>query len=76
MAVDLNSEDGRALVRRLAVSADVLVENFRPGTAARLGLGYEELSAVKPRLVYGPMSQHPGYDAIAQAMSGAMSMNG
>jgi formyl-CoA transferase/CoA:oxalate CoA-transferase len=66
------------LVRRLAASADVLVENFRPGTVARLGLGYEELRSVNPRLVYGsisgyghtgPMSQDAGYDAIAQAMS-------
>ncbi len=85
LAVDLKSEDGRALVRRLALSADIVVENFRPGSAARLGLGYDELSAVNPRLVYGsvsgyghtgPMSQHPGYDAIAQAMSGAMSVTG
>ena len=85
LAVDLKSADGIAVVRRLASSADVLVENFRPGTAARLGLGYAELSAVNPRLVYGsvsgyghtgPMSQHPGYDAIAQAMSGAMSVTG
>ena len=51
LAIDLKSEVGRDLVRRLAESADVLVENFRPGTAARLGLGYEELRAVNPRLV-------------------------
>jgi formyl-CoA transferase/CoA:oxalate CoA-transferase len=85
LAIDLKSEVGRDLVRRLAESADVLVENFRPGTAARLGLGYEELRAVNPRLVYGsvsgyghtgPMSQDAGYDAIAQAMSGAMSVTG
>ena len=85
LAIDLKSEIGMDLVRRLAASADVLVENFRPGTAARLGLGYEELRAVNPRLVYGsisgyghtgPMSQGAGYDAIAQAMSGAMSVTG
>ena len=85
LAVDLKSADGRAVVRRLALSADVVVENFRPGTAERLGLGYDELSTVNPRLVYGsvsgyghtgPMSHHPGYDAIAQAMSGAMSVTG
>ena len=45
LAVDLKSDDGKTLVRRLAESADVLVENFRPGTAARLGLGYQELHA-------------------------------
>jgi crotonobetainyl-CoA:carnitine CoA-transferase CaiB-like acyl-CoA transferase len=85
LAIDLKSDDGKNLVRRLAESADVLVENFRPGTAARLGLGYEELQALNPRLVYGsvsgyghtgPMSRHAGYDAIAQAMSGAMSVTG
>jgi formyl-CoA transferase/CoA:oxalate CoA-transferase len=85
LAVDLKSDAGRDLVRRLAHSADVLVENFRPGTAARLGLGYEELHSLNPRLVYGsvsgyghtgPMSQDPGYDAVAQAMSGAMSVTG
>src|SRR4029453_3585093 len=85
LAIDLKSADGRNLVRRLAESADVLVENFCPGTAARLGLGYEELQALNPRLVYGsvsgyghtgPMSRHAGYDAIAQAMSGAMSVTG
>ena len=85
LAVDLKSGDGKALVRRLAQEADVLVENFRPGTAARLGFGYEELQALNPRLVYGsvsgyghtgPMSRHAGYDAIAQAMSGAMSVTG
>lgn len=85
LAIDLKSEVGRDLVRRLAGSADVLVENFRPGTAARLGLGYDELRAVNPRLVYGsvsgyghtgPMSSDAGYDAIAQAMSGAMSVTG
>jgi crotonobetainyl-CoA:carnitine CoA-transferase CaiB-like acyl-CoA transferase len=56
VAVDLKSKDGRALVRRLALSADVAVENFRSGAAARLGLGYEELSALNPRLVYGSVS--------------------
>lgn len=85
LAIDLKSDVGKGLVQRLAASADVLVENFRPGTAARLGLGYDELRAVNPRLVYGsisgyghtgPMSQDAGYDAIAQAMSGAMSVTG
>jgi crotonobetainyl-CoA:carnitine CoA-transferase CaiB-like acyl-CoA transferase len=85
LAVDLKSEQGKALVRRLAGSADVLVENFRPGTAARLGLGYGELRVLNPRLVYGsvsgyghtgPMSEQAGYDAIAQALSGAMSVTG
>jgi crotonobetainyl-CoA:carnitine CoA-transferase CaiB-like acyl-CoA transferase len=85
LAVDLKSEEGLALVLRLAASADVVLENFRPGTAERLGLGYAALSATNPRLVYGsvsghghtgPLSRNAGYDAIAQAMSGAMSVTG
>jgi crotonobetainyl-CoA:carnitine CoA-transferase CaiB-like acyl-CoA transferase len=85
LAVDLKSPEGLAAVRRLALTADVLVENFRPGTADRLGLGYEELSRENPGLVYasisgygqtGPDSRRPGYDAIAQARSGIMSVTG
>lgn len=85
IAVDLKSAEGRAAVRRLAMKADVIVENFRPGTAAHLGLGFEELSQDNPGLVYasisgygqtGPESQRPGYDAIAQARSGIMSVTG
>jgi crotonobetainyl-CoA:carnitine CoA-transferase CaiB-like acyl-CoA transferase len=85
LAVDLKSPQGRALVRQLALKSDVVVENFRPGTAARLGLGYEELSRENPGLIYasisgygqtGPDSLRPGYDAIAQARSGIMSVTG
>lgn len=85
LAVDLKSPDGLEAVRRLARTADVVVENFRPGTAERLGLGYEELSAANPGLVYasisgygqtGPDAQRAGYDAIAQARSGIMSVTG
>lgn len=85
LALDLKSSEGRALVRRLARQADVLVENFRPGTAARLGFGYEEVSSDNPRIVYasisgygqtGPDAERPGYDAIAQARSGLMSVTG
>ncbi|WP_113718364.1 CaiB/BaiF CoA transferase family protein [Arthrobacter dokdonensis] len=85
LAVDLKSPEGLAAVRQLALKADVLVENFRPGTAARLGLGYEELSVRNPGLVYasisgygqtGPDAHRPGYDAIAQARSGIMSVTG
>jgi len=79
LAVDLKSAQGLAAVRQLALKADVLVENFRPGTAARLGLGYEDLSTQNPGLVYasisgygqtGPDAHRAGYDAIAQARSG------
>ena len=85
LAVDLKSPDGLAAVKELALKADVLVENFRPGTAARLGLGYDELSGLNPGLVYasisgygqtGPDAHRPGYDAIAQARSGIMSVTG
>lgn len=85
IAVDLKSEAGREIAAQLADGADVLVENFRPGAAARLGLGYPELSARNPRLVYasisgygqtGPDALLPGYDAIAQALGGVVSVTG
>lgn len=85
LAVDLKTPEGLSIVRSLALSADVVLENFRPGTADRLGLGYDELSAQNPRLVYGsvsgfgqtgPDSRRAGYDAIAQAMSGVMGITG
>lgn len=85
MSLDLKSDRGREIAQRLADGADVVVENFRPGVADRLGLGYEELSARNPGLVYasvsgygqtGPYAGKPGYDAIAQALSGIMSITG
>ncbi|MFE2089183.1 CaiB/BaiF CoA transferase family protein [Streptomyces sp. NPDC059460] len=85
IAVDLKDPRCQTLVAQLAAGADVVVENFRPGTAARLGLGYEQVRTVNPGVVYvsisgygqtGPMAQEPGYDAIAQAMSGVMSVTG
>jgi crotonobetainyl-CoA:carnitine CoA-transferase CaiB-like acyl-CoA transferase len=85
IAVDLKSAQGREIALRLAVWADVVVENFRPGTATRLGLGYDALAAHNPRLIYasisgfgqtGPYASEPGYDAIAQALGGVMSITG
>ncbi|HEU4342344.1 MAG TPA: CoA transferase, partial [Candidatus Binatia bacterium] len=85
ITVDLKSKEGIELVRRLAESADVLVENFRPGTMERLGLGERELRAGNPRLIFaslsgfgadGPMSDWPGYDLIVQAWGGLMSITG
>ena len=85
IGVDLKTEAGREIVLRLADRADVVAENFRPGTAARLGLAYDDLAARNPRLVYasisgygqtGPDAALPGYDAIAQARSGMMSITG
>jgi crotonobetainyl-CoA:carnitine CoA-transferase CaiB-like acyl-CoA transferase len=85
VTIDLKSAEGVDLLRRLAKSADVLIENFRPGTMERLGLGEEELRLGNPRLVYaslsgfgadGPMSDWPGYDLIVQAWGGLMSITG
>jgi crotonobetainyl-CoA:carnitine CoA-transferase CaiB-like acyl-CoA transferase len=85
LSVNLKTPAGRDIVARLAARSDILLENFRPGTAARLGLGYDELRELNPRLIYasisgfgqtGPRSPQPGYDALAQAMSGMMSITG
>ncbi|MBM3464884.1 MAG: CoA transferase [Armatimonadetes bacterium] len=85
VALDLKSPEGVDIVKRLARKSDVVIENFRPGTAERMGLGYEALSADNPRLVYvtisgfgitGPDSQRPGYDVLAQSMGGIMSLTG
>ena len=85
MVVNLKKEEGRQLILKMVEWADVLVENFRPGVMERLGLGYEALKEVNPRLVYaavsgfgktGPYKDRPAFDFIAQAMSGFMSLNG
>jgi formyl-CoA transferase len=85
ITVDLKSQDGVGLLRRLAERADVLIENFRPGAMERLGLGEKDLRANNPRLIYaslsgfgadGPMSDAPGYDLIVQAWGGLMSITG
>jgi CoA:oxalate CoA-transferase len=85
IAVDLASEDDRELVRRLAESCDVVVENFKAGGAERLGLGFDTLAARQPRLVYCSVTgfgsarrpaDRPGYDFLAQAESGLMSITG
>lgn len=85
LAVDLKSPAGRELCERLAMSADVVVESFGPGVAERLGVGYERLSAINPRLVYcslsgygtrGPMKEGKGYDLVLQAFCGMLSMTG
>lgn len=82
---DLSKEDARAAARRLAERADVLVENFRPGVTDRLGLGWEELAASNPRLIYvsingfgpdGPYAALPAYDHVIQALGGMMPTQG
>lgn len=85
LAIDLKSEAGRAVVRRMALSADMVLESFRPGVMARFGLDYESLRHDHPRLVYcsisaygqtGPGRDKAGVDGIIQAASGLMSMLG
>jgi crotonobetainyl-CoA:carnitine CoA-transferase CaiB-like acyl-CoA transferase len=85
VTLDFKHPDGRALLEQLIAKADVLVENFRPGTLTKLGLDYEALSKKYPRLIYcsisgfghtGPRSKQPGYDAIMQAEGGLMSITG
>ena len=85
IALDLKNSADRDVLYALVKTADVLVENARPGVAERLAMGYDKLSAINPRLVYasisgfgqtGPWSQRPGFDLIAQAMSGALSATG
>lgn len=85
IVIDLKSEAGVQLAKDLAARCDVVVENYRPGVMDRLGLGYEALSAVNPRLIYcaisgygqtGPLRDRPSFDIVLQAMSGALSVNG
>ncbi|MHA4837837.1 CaiB/BaiF CoA transferase family protein [Sphingopyxis sp. MSC1_008] len=85
VSLDLRSDEGKALFRRLVRKADIVVENFRPGVMDRLGLGYDVLKAENPRIVYtaisgygrtGPNSNRPGYDSSGQAAGGLWSMNG
>ncbi|OAP22694.1 MULTISPECIES: CaiB/BaiF CoA-transferase family protein [Amycolatopsis] len=85
LTLDLSTEEGKATLRKLARSADVLVENFRPGTMDKLGVGYPVLRKENPRLVYtaisgygqtGPYRRRPAYDNSAQATGGLWSMNG
>ena len=85
VAADLKTAEGQALVRRLARTADVVVENFAPGTLERVGLGYDELSRDNPGLVFcsitgygsdGPEAGRPGYDFAVQARAGWMAITG
>jgi crotonobetainyl-CoA:carnitine CoA-transferase CaiB-like acyl-CoA transferase len=85
VAIDFTRPEGSALVRRLAARSDVLVENFKVGTLARHGLGFEQLRVECPRLVYcsitgfgqdGPYARRAGYDYLAQGMGGIMSLTG
>jgi crotonobetainyl-CoA:carnitine CoA-transferase CaiB-like acyl-CoA transferase len=83
--IDLKDPERRELFYRLVKTADVLIENYRPGVAARLGVDYETLSELNPRLIYasisgfgqtGPYAMRPGFDLIAQGLAGVMSVTG
>ena len=85
VTVDITRADGQELVRKLAARSDVFIENFKTGTMKRYGLGYEQLRKVREDIVYcsvtgfgqtGPYAARPGYDPIAQALSGLMSVTG
>ena len=85
VAIDLGTADGQAAVRALASDVDLVIENFRPGTLERWGLGWEQLSAINPKLVMvrisgygqsGPRRDLPGFAAIAEAMGGLRYVTG
>lgn len=85
IAVDLATDDGVALVKRLAAISDVVVENYKPGDLARRGLGYDDIRKIKPDIVWcaisgfgqtGPYANRTGYDFLIQAMGGIMSITG
>ncbi|WSB74174.1 CoA transferase [Streptomyces decoyicus] len=85
LTLDLSHPDGRDVLLRLAAGSDVVIENFRPGTLERWGLGWDELSAANPRLVlarvtgfgqFGPYARRPGFGTLAEAMSGFAAITG
>ena len=85
VTINLKSPAGKEVFHRLAATADVVVENFRPGVMDRLGLGYDALRKVKANLIYcaisgfgkdGPLKDNPAYDQIVQGISGVMSVTG
>jgi len=84
IVLDLKAEEDRTILRRLVSTADVFLESFRPGVAARLGVGYPEVEAINPRVIYlsvsgfgqtGPDAERPAVDTVFQAFSGLMSVN-
>jgi crotonobetainyl-CoA:carnitine CoA-transferase CaiB-like acyl-CoA transferase len=85
VVLDLKNKEAREIFLKLLAKSDILLENFKPGTMDRLGLGYEHVKAVNPGIVYasisgfgqyGPYKERPGYDIIGQAMGGLMSVSG
>jgi len=85
ITLNLKDPKGKEIFKKLVAKADVVIENYRPGTMTKLGLGYDVLKEVNPRIIYaavsgfghyGPYTKRPGYDIISQAMSGLMSTTG
>lgn len=85
VTIDLTVPAGQALVHELAAESDILIENYKVGTLSRYGLGYEDIRAINPRIIYcsvtgfgqdGPLAAQPGYDFIIQGMGGMMSITG
>ena len=85
ITLNLKSEKGKEIFRKLVAKSDIVLENYRPGVMEKLGLGYEDLKKINPAIIYGsvsgfghfgPYSQRPGYDIIGQAMSGLLSTTG
>ncbi|MEA3422588.1 MAG: CoA transferase [Bacillota bacterium] len=85
MTLNLKTEKGKKLLKEMINNVDIVIENFRPGTMEKLGLGYDVLKEINPRIIYaaasgfghsGPYSKRPAYDAIVQAMGGIMSITG
>ena len=84
ISIDLKKPDGVAILKKLLLSSDIIIENFRPGTMEKLGISYEEISAINPRIIYcslsgygqtGPAREWPGYDLTVLAYSGLLSLN-
>src|SRR5215831_15288899 len=85
ITLDLKTERGREILKKLVATADVMVENYRPGAFDAMGLGYEDLAKINPRLIYasfsafgrtGPRREQTAYDHVIQATSGIMAMTG
>ena len=84
ICIELKTDGGREVLRRLLADADIFIESFRPGVTKRLGFGYEDVRAINPRIIYlsvsgfgqsGPFSERPGTDGVLQAFSGFISDN-
>ena len=85
ITLDLKKPEAKAIFKEMVKNVDIVIENYKPGTMAKLGIGYEDLKEINPRLIfasisgfgqYGPYRERPGYDIIGQAMGGLMSVSG